>query len=63
QLHPMGVLPQNSQNPQNFLLRRTPTEFTEHTELSAEKISHRFHRFTQIFIAKGSVCSVNSVGE
>ncbi len=63
QLHPLGVLPQNSQNTLGFQLRKSPTEFTEYTELSAEKNSHRFHGFTQMPIAKGSVCSVNYVGE
>ena len=72
QLHPLGVLPQNSRNIQNFLLRKSPTEFAEYTELSAEKNSHRFHRFTQILLARrfcvfcGSFCilmySVKSVG-
>ena len=52
QLHPLGVLPQNSQNPQNLLLRYSPTEFTEPTEPSAEKNSRRFHRFTQILLVR-----------
>ena len=34
QLHPLGVLPQNSQNTLGFQLRKSPTEFTEHTETS-----------------------------
>ena len=46
----------------HFLMRYSPTDFTEHTEVFAEIFSHRFHRFTQIFIAKGSVYSVKSVG-
>ena len=44
--------PQNSQNPQNLLLRYSPTEFTEPTEPSAEKNSRRFHRFTQILLVR-----------
>ena len=44
----LGILPQISQNTQNFL---------------AEIFSHRFHRFTQNFLAeKNSVKSVDSVG-
>mgnify|MGYP003177339676 CR=1 FL=1 len=43
------ILPQISQNTQNFL---------------AEIFSHRFHRFTQKFLAgKNSVKSVDSVGD
>ena len=29
QLHPLGVLPQNSRNTQNLLLRYSPTDFTD----------------------------------
>ena len=63
-----------------FLLGYSPTDFTEHTEIScwdilpqisqntqnflAEIFSHRFHRFTQNFLAgKNSVKSVDSVGD
>ena len=58
---------------------KTPTDFTEHTELLLRKLpqisqntqnflaeifSHRFHRFTQNFLAgKNSVKSVDSVGD
>ena len=45
----LGILPQISQNTQNFL---------------AEIFSHRFHIFTQNFLAeKNSVKSVDSVGK
>ena len=62
-----------------FLLGYSPTDFTEHTELLLRKLpqisqntqnflaeifSHRFHRFTQNFLAgKNSVKSVDSVGD
>ncbi len=45
-------LPQNTQNPQSLQLRKSPTEFAEYTESSVEKNSHRFHRFTQILLAR-----------
>ena len=76
----LGILPQISQIYTDIFAEKTPTDFTEHTELScwdilpqisqntqnflAEIFSHRFHRFTQNFLAgKNSVKSVDSVGD
>ena len=42
------ILPQNTPNSQNLLLRCPPTEFTESTEPPTEMSSHGFHRLTQI---------------
>ena len=42
------IIPQNTPNSQNLLLRCPPTEYAEFTEPPAEVASHRFHRFTQI---------------
>ena len=33
------IFPQNSQNSQKFLLRYSPTEFTEHTETTGARYS------------------------
>ena len=84
------ILPQNSEHilagifshrfhrTHRTFAEKTPTDFTEHTELLLRKLpqisqntqnflaeifSHRFHRFTQNFLAgKNSVKSVDSVG-
>ena len=42
------ILPQNTPNSQNLLLRCPPTEYAEFTEPPTEMSSHGFHRFTQI---------------
>ena len=56
-------LPQISQNTQNFLLRKLPQISQNTQNFLAEIFSHRFHRFTQNFLAeKNSVKSVDSVG-
>ena len=73
------ILPQISQIYTEIFAEKTPTDFTEHTELLLRKLpqisqntqnflaeifSHRFHRFTQKFLAgKNSVKSVDSVGD
>jgi|GEM_PF-2753804 len=73
------ILPQISQIYTEIFAEKTPTDFTEHTELLLRKLpqisqntqnflaeifSHRFHRFTQNFLAgKNSVKSVDSVGD
>ena len=53
QLHPLGVLPQNSQNTLGFQLRKSPTEFTEHTETSCwEKLPQISQIYTDTFSKK-----------
>ena len=56
------ILPQISQNTQKFLLRKLPQISQNTQNFLAEIFSHRFHRFTQNFLAgKNSVKSVDSV--
>ena len=59
----LGILPQISQIYTELLLRKLPQISQNTQNFLAEIFSHRFHRFTQNFLAeKNSVKSVDSVG-
>ena len=58
------ILPQISQIYTELLLRKLPQISQNTQNFLAEIFSHRFHRFTQNFLAgKNSVKSVDSVGD
>ena len=60
----LGILPQISQIYTELLLRKLPQISQNTQNFLAEIFSHRFHRFTQNFLAgKNSVKSVDSVGD